>query len=85
MILNIIHWLTALLLKFYDSVIQSIYKNFDRKFYYAIANPRPLAGSASKYQRSLQVFALGQLWVRSAFALGPISVRLRSAGTVILN
>jgi hypothetical protein len=75
MILKIIHWLTALLLKFHDSVIQSIYNNFDRQFYYAIANPRSLAGSASKYRRSLQAFALGSLCVRSGSALRSLWVR----------
>jgi hypothetical protein len=88
MILEIIEWLTALLLKshdsdiqsiynnfdwqfYYDSDIQSIYNNFDLQFYYAIANPQPLAGSASKYLRSLQAFAAGSPWVRSGFALCP--------------
>jgi hypothetical protein len=82
--------------------------NFNKQFYYAIANRRPLAGFDSKYLRSLQVFALRQLWVRFAFvlgslcfrsgstlanqernqserpgsALGLLSVRLRSVGTV---
>jgi hypothetical protein len=49
--------------------------NFDRHFYYAIANLRPLAGSASKYLRSLQAFDLGQLWVHSGFALCLLWVR----------
>jgi hypothetical protein len=96
MILKIIHWLTALLLKFHDSIIQSIYNNFDRQFYYAIAKLRPLAGSASKYLASLQAFALGSLCIRSGFALakqsepranlarGSLSVRLCSVGTVPL-
>jgi hypothetical protein len=74
--------LIALLPKFHDSVIQSIYNNFDRQFYYEIANPRPLAGSASKYLRSLQAFALGQLWVRSVSALGSLYVR---SGSTLAN
>jgi hypothetical protein len=60
--------LTVLLFKFHDSVIQSIYNNFDWQFYYAIANQRPLAGPASKYMDSLQAFALVSPWVRSGFA-----------------
>jgi hypothetical protein len=74
MILKIINWLTALLLKFQDSFIQSIHNNFDRQFYYAKANPQPLVGSAIWIcsKRSLWVryySALGSLWVRSGFSL----------------
>jgi hypothetical protein len=69
MILKIFYWLTALLLKFHDSVIQSIYNNFDLQFYYTMANLRRLAGSASKYLGSLKAFALGSAWVLSGSAL----------------
>jgi hypothetical protein len=70
--LKINNWLTALLLKSYDSVIQSIYNNIDWQFCYAIANLRRLLGP-------LWVRCLGPLRVPSGFALGPLRVRSGSA------
>jgi hypothetical protein len=70
----------SLLLKPYDSVIQSLYSNIDWQFCYTIANLRSLAGSDSK----LWVGSLRLLWVR--FLVGWVrSVLYSSKASLLLE